>query len=117
MYWHELETFSFGDNPALANELAALVLEGRKRATCWAACEGLLTTVGKRMVMPDGSGRPRAVLETVELNQCHFDDVDEQFAFDEGEGPRPAQCLAAASPRPLPGTLPSWQRPGPGRAG
>jgi uncharacterized protein YhfF len=28
------------------------------------------------------------VLETVELNQCHFDDVDEQFAFDGGEGDR-----------------------------
>jgi uncharacterized protein YhfF len=52
------------------------------------ACEGLLTTVGKRMVMLDGSGRPRAVLETVELTQCRFDDVDEQFAFDEGEGDR-----------------------------
>jgi uncharacterized protein YhfF len=88
MQWHELETFSFGDNPALADELAALVLEGKKRATCWAVCEGLLTTVGKRMVMLDGSGRPRAVLETVELSQCRFDDVDEQFAFDEGEGDR-----------------------------
>src|SRR3954470_19819457 len=79
MQWHELETFSFGDNPALADKLAALVLEGRKRATCWAVCEGLLTTVGKRMVMLDGSGRPRAVLETVELTQCRFDDVDEQW--------------------------------------
>jgi hypothetical protein len=29
-------TFSFGDNPALADELLALVLAGRKTATCGA---------------------------------------------------------------------------------
>jgi uncharacterized protein YhfF len=35
MNWRELETFSFGDNPSLADQLLALVLEGKKRATCW----------------------------------------------------------------------------------
>ena len=35
MQWRDLETFSFGDNPVLAAELAALVLDGRKTATCW----------------------------------------------------------------------------------
>jgi uncharacterized protein YhfF len=43
MSWRDLETFSFGDSPALADELAALVLAGRKRATCWAAVGGMLT--------------------------------------------------------------------------
>jgi uncharacterized protein YhfF len=33
MDWRELETFSFGDSPALADELAALVLAGMKTAT------------------------------------------------------------------------------------
>ena len=75
MSWRELETFSFGDSPALADELAALVLEGRKRATCWAAVDGMLTEVGKRMVMLDGAGRPRAVIETVELKLRHFGEV------------------------------------------
>src|SRR5689334_5593637 len=88
MDWHHLETFSFGDRPALADALAALVLEGRKRATCWAASEGMLTELGKRMVMLDGSGRPRAVLETVELTLRRFDEVDTAFAYDEGEGDR-----------------------------
>ena len=41
MNWRELETFSFGDNPSLADQLLALVLEGKKRATCWAVSEGL----------------------------------------------------------------------------
>jgi hypothetical protein len=49
--WQGLESFSFGDNPTLADELAELVLVGKKTATCWAACEGLLTEIGKRMVI------------------------------------------------------------------
>ena len=88
MDWRTLETFSFGDNPALADELAELVLAGKKTATCWAAEQGLLTDVGKRMVVLDGAGRPRAVIETVELTQHRFPDVDAAFANDEGEGDR-----------------------------
>ncbi len=88
MDWRTLGTFSFGDNPALADELAELVLAGKKTATCWAAEQGLLTDVGKRMVVLDGAGRPRAVIETVELTQHRFPDVDAAFANDEGEGDR-----------------------------
>jgi uncharacterized protein YhfF len=36
----------------------------------------------------DGSGDPVAIIETVELTQRRFDEVDEAFAFDEGEGHR-----------------------------
>ena len=88
MDWQSLETFSFGDNPELADELAGLVLSGKKTATCWAARQGLLTQVGKRMVMQDGAGRPLAIVETVELTQARFPDVDAAFAYDEGEGDR-----------------------------
>jgi uncharacterized protein YhfF len=89
MDWRELETFSFGDNPALADELLALVLEGKKRATCWAVSEGLKgTIVGKSMVALDGKKRARVVLTTKELVQRRFDQVDDQFAYDEGEGDR-----------------------------
>jgi uncharacterized protein YhfF len=86
--WRSLEQFSFGDSPELADELAELVLAGKKRATCWAASAGPSTEVGKRMVMLDGAGRPRAIVETVELTQRRFDEVDEAFAFDEGEDDR-----------------------------
>lgn len=47
-----------------------------------------MTEVGKRMVMLDGVGRPRAVIETVELVQKSFLEVDASFAHDEGEGDR-----------------------------
>ena len=96
MDWRELETFSFGDRPALADELAALVLDGRKRATCWATSDGMQTAIGKRMVMLDGSARPRAVLETVQLFQSRFDAVDAAFAYDEGEGDRTLEAWRQA---------------------
>jgi uncharacterized protein YhfF len=88
MQWRDLETFTFGDGPKLAEWLATLVLDGRKTATSWAASDGMLTEVGKVMVMLDGAGTPQAVIETMELTECRFDEVDELFAFEEGEGDR-----------------------------
>lgn len=86
--WTKLETFSFGDGPELAEELAQLVLAGLKTATCWAVSQGELTQLGKRMVMLDGAGTPSAIIETIELTQRRFDQVDAAFAYDEGEGDR-----------------------------
>jgi uncharacterized protein YhfF len=57
----------------------------------------MLTEVGKRMVMLDGAGRPRAVLTTIELTLRRFDEVDAAF-FDEGEGDQTLFLLAAGAP-------------------
>jgi uncharacterized protein YhfF len=81
-----LERFSFGDSPAMADRLADLVVNGKKRATCWSIADGQQTEVGKRMIVVDGKGRPCAVTRTVSLEQRRFCDVDLQFALDEGEG-------------------------------
>lgn len=87
--WKGLDAFPFGDGPELADELLDLILEGKKTATCWSAAEGTKgTEVGKSWVVLDGAGRPRAVLRTVELTQKRFNDMDAQFAFEEGEGDR-----------------------------
>lgn len=78
---------AFGDSPEMADDLLNLILAGRKRATCWSAvadAEG--AKVGARWVVEDGKGRPRAILETVEIRQQRFDEVDEDFAAAEGEG-------------------------------
>jgi uncharacterized protein YhfF len=100
MEWRHLESFAFGDSPALADELLALVLEGKKRATCWAVAEGMKgAEIGKHMVARDGAGRPRAVLQTLELTQRRFDEVDAAFAFDEGEGDRSLAFWRAAHQR------------------
>ena len=100
MNWRDLETFSFGDSPDLANELLELVLSGTKCATCWAESQGLLSAeVGKMMVVVDGQGVPRAVLKTIELTKRSFDEVDEAFAYDEGEGDRSLQYWRLAHTR------------------
>ena len=83
-----LPTFSFGDSPALADELLDLVLGGLKTATCWSIRDGQQTEVGQYWVVLDGAGRPRAVTRTVALEQVGYEDVTATFAFAEGEGDR-----------------------------
>lgn len=83
-------TFAFGDSPELADELLALVLSGRKTATCGAlrdfGGDEPVPEVGRRDVVLDGQGRRAAVIETVEAIQRRFDEVDAEFAAAEGEG-------------------------------
>src|SRR5687767_7397746 len=55
--WNGLEAHMFGDGPELADELLALILAGRKTATCWSAAEGLKgAAVGKPWAVKDGAG-------------------------------------------------------------
>ena len=87
--WNGLDAHMFGDGPKLADELLHLILEGKKTATCWDAAEGLKgAEVGKPWAVKNGEGVVRCVLETVELTQRRFCDVDEAFAFEEGEDDR-----------------------------
>ena len=91
--WRDLEQGAFGDTPQMADELLALVLEGKKTATCSAlrdhAAEGRpVPKVGERWVVLDGRGRPACVAETSEVVIKRFDEVDAAFAWDEGEGDR-----------------------------
>ena len=84
--WRSLESFSFGDSPQMADRLLSFVLSGAKPATCWSVRDGQQTEIGKLMVVKDGNGQPRAILETTNLEQMRFDDVPWSFAFAEGEG-------------------------------
>src|SRR3954468_24170933 len=82
-----------GDGPELADELLALILKGPKRAT---ACllrdveqgREMMARVGGHVVVLDGSDQPRAVwrTRTGEVKPRH--QVDDAFAWDEGEGDR-----------------------------
>lgn len=83
----------FGDSVELADELIELVLRGQKRATAGSLAEyesegAALPQVGDRWIACDGQGRPRAVIETTEVRVGPLSSVDEQFAWDEGEGDR-----------------------------
>jgi uncharacterized protein YhfF len=83
----------FGDGVAMGNELADLIMRGIKTATCsclweWQAEGESLPAIGTLDILLDGEQRPCAVIELVELTICAFEDVDAQFAFDEGEADR-----------------------------
>ena len=84
---------SFGDSPAMADELLALVLEGTKRATAGLVADFVadgtpLPRPGDHWLVLDGRGRPGAVLRTVEARTGLLHSVDDAFAWDEGEGDR-----------------------------
>ena len=81
-----LQSFAFGDGPALADELLDLVLKGIKTATC--STEDQSAIPGARWIVLDGRGEPRCVIETTEVTYRRFGEVDAAFAHDEGEGDR-----------------------------
>jgi uncharacterized protein YhfF len=84
--YRQLPRFAFGDNPALADELLALVLSGGKTATCTTPDDPNLSHPGERWIVLDGRGAPSCVIETVEITMRRYDEVDAAFARDEGEG-------------------------------
>jgi uncharacterized protein YhfF len=77
----------------MATELADLVIAGIKRATASLArdyCEGRepTPTPGDFVMMLDGGGNPRFIWRTTEVTIKPLAQVDEAFAWDEGEGDR-----------------------------
>jgi len=85
------DSFAFGGSPRVADELAALVVSGRKRATTSLLAEyeaegESLPRVGQYSVVLDGEGAPACVIRTSDVTVKPFLAVDEAFARDEGEG-------------------------------
>ena len=83
----------FGDNPELADELVGLVLEGKKTATCGLVIEYEhddypIPKVGDQSIFLNGSREPVCVAEVTEVEIKPFCEIDEQFAYDEGEDDR-----------------------------
>jgi uncharacterized protein YhfF len=87
------EAWGFGDSPEMAEELGRLVLQGIKTATASAvweyeATEEPFPQVGDLSIILDGQGNPLCIIETVEVMVRPYNEVDPQFAYDEGEGDR-----------------------------
>ena len=85
------EAFHFDDNEPSANELADLVLAGRKRATAglvWSfeSAQVPLPKIGDLSVVTDWARQPLCVIETQQVDVVAFEDVSEEFAATEGEG-------------------------------
>ncbi|PXV74142.1 ASCH domain-containing protein [Pantoea sp. PNA 03-3] len=83
-------SWSFGDSPALANELATLVLTGKKIATC-SSLQGwydddVMPLPGGYNIILDGEKKPLCVVRTTGLFLTRFDRVTPEMAMMEGEG-------------------------------
>ena len=83
--------FMFGDSRELANELLALVMQGRKKATAglfwaWEADDGGPPKEGQVYIVHDWDGTAAAVIENRRVTIVPFDQVDAEFVAEEGEG-------------------------------
>ncbi len=109
------QAWAFGDSPELADELLELVLAGTKTATCDAvwrfkADDEPIPQPGDFSIILDGADRPRCVIETTEARVLPMNEVDEQFAYDEGEGDRSREYWYAAHERFFRRILPNIDR-------
>jgi uncharacterized protein YhfF len=98
------EAFAFGDQPAQADQLARLVLAGRKRATAALFADlghrqDQLPQPGDTAIVLDGSAHPVCVIRTFDVEVVPFHSVDETFAWDEGEGDRSLEYWIAEHER------------------
>jgi uncharacterized protein YhfF len=80
-----------GHTGALADELAALVVAGVKKAhaTLLRDFEKDLEPLpqpGDHLVVLDGAGEPRAIVRTSHVEKRRFQEIDDAFAFEAGEG-------------------------------
>ncbi|WJY27513.1 ASCH domain-containing protein [Sporosarcina trichiuri] len=103
-YWNEfraehpgapetVNAWGFGDSEKMADELAALVVQGVKTATAsnykmYELGDEPLPKVGQYDIVLDGSGAPAAIIRTTAVDVMPFCDVPEEHAFLEGEGDR-----------------------------
>ena len=82
--------WAFGDSPALADELASLVIYGKKRGTCCslASFQGEARAVkpGDYHIVLDGRGEAACVIRTLSLTLVRFSEVSAEQAALEGEG-------------------------------
>ena len=81
----------WGDSPALADELGELIIKGIKTATCsalwsWEAKGDPIPKDGYITFALDGRGEPICIVETYEITTRKFNEVDADFAREEGEG-------------------------------
>ena len=82
-----------GDSPQFGDKLLQLILTGPKRATACLlrdveAGGEMMARVGGHVVVLDGQDRPRAIWRTRTVDVKPLDQIDDAFAWDEGEGVR-----------------------------
>jgi uncharacterized protein YhfF len=87
------DAWGFGNTPEMADGLGELVRLGVKTATAslawWYEAEGeAYPRVGSFNVILDGRRQPICIVQTTEVVELPFNQVDAAHAFEEGEGDR-----------------------------
>jgi uncharacterized protein YhfF len=90
----KVEGFSasaLGHTRLLADTLAELIASGVKRAHATPLRDFQkdlepLPQPGEHLVVLDGSGEPRAIVRATHVELRHFNEIDDEFAFEAGEG-------------------------------
>ncbi|WP_085994190.1 ASCH domain-containing protein [Oceanobacillus senegalensis] len=87
------EAWAFGDSQEMADELAKLVIEGKKTATAsnytlYELENEPLPYVGLHNIILDGDGEAVAILVTTSVEVVSFAEVTKEHAYLEGEGDR-----------------------------
>lgn len=85
--------WSFGDTPAMADELGKLVVDGVKTGTASLAWEynydgEPFPRAGEHSIVLDGNGDPLCIIETTRVYIEPYNLVDAEQAYAEGEGDR-----------------------------
>lgn len=91
----------WGDNEKLADNLSALILSGKKTASCSSLWEhekegNLIPEIGALTIVLNGKNEPVCIVETTDVQIMPFGKVDESFAFMEGEGDRSLEYWRSA---------------------
>ncbi len=81
----------FGDSPEMADDLLALVMEGKKTATCGALFDYEHDNEnppeeGSYHILTDFAGVPGCLIQMTSVSLTAYSDVAEDFALAEGEG-------------------------------
>lgn len=76
-----------------ANQCAQLVLAGIKTATCslkdgYEKANEPIPKIGNLHIVTDWSANPICIIQVIEVSEKAFNQVDERFAYLEGEGDR-----------------------------
>jgi len=90
------QTWYFGNTPEMANDLAMLVASGIKTATASLVAANAekpeeTPVLDGFSVVTDGNDKAICIIQTTEIRYLPFDEVDAEFAYDEGEGDRSYQ--------------------------
>ena len=91
---HHTKTYTaegWGDDPEMADELGALIAQEVKTATCsalweWEVEGNPIPEVGYITIVLDGRDEPLGIVETIEISIRKYNEVDADFAREEGEG-------------------------------